>query len=528
MLPRDMLARCAGHFPDKPAYHCGERTRSWREMHARSSAFACALQSLGVHPGETVSVLGRESLEIYEHFFACMKAGAVRVGINWRYTPAEVLHVLRDSATRMLLVHSACLELLPPRAELEALGIRLIGYGGAHGLALDYESLLAQAGAATPDLPPISGDDVLLVSYTSGTTGHPKGAMLTHAGVAASILRSLINAGFSPDDVWYMPLSAAWVPVVMGVFGLGNGMTTVIADGAFDAAAFLRDIGRLRVSFVNVVSAMLQRIVQEGRSGRYDLSSMRVLTYGSSPAPAPLIREAWEMFGCEVKQPYAMTENAGCWITCLQHSDVLRAFQSEPGLLGSAGRVGVMCEISIRDGEGHAVAAGSAGEVWIRSATVMKGYRNLPGPTAEALRDGWLCTNDIGRLDERGYLYLTDRKKFMIISGGVNVFPAAVEAVAIEHPALEEVAVVGAPHPQWGEAVVAVATLRHGAPRPEASELLAFCRERLGKTVAPKHFLFRDELPRPSTGKLQKHLIRDWVRDNAHLLPWNRSDAGRP
>ena len=521
MLPRDLIQRCADSFPEKAAYHCGGDTRTWRQMHQRSGALAAALQALGLRQGDTVSIFGRESIEIYEHFFACMKSGAVRVGVNWRYAPPEVLHVLRDSATRVLFVQAACTGLLPPRAEVEALGIRLIGYGGRHDLALDYETLLSAAASSNPVLPPLSEDDVLLISYTSGTTGNPKGAMLTHGGAAASIIQSLINAGFSPDDVWYMPAPSAWVPVIMGVFGLGNGMSGVIPEGAFDAAQFLRDIGRFRVSFVNLVPTMLQRILQECRSGNYDLSSMRVLTYGSSPAAPGLIHAVHALFGCEVKQVYAMTENTGCWITCFQYSDYRHAVAQEPALLASAGRAGVLCEISIRDGEGNRVGAGVPGEVWIRSGTLMKGYRNLPAQTAEVLRDGWLCTNDIGHLDHRGYLFLTDRKKFMIITGGVNVFPSAVESVAIDHPAIEEVAVIGAPHPEWGEAVIGVVRLKPGAKPPDVRELISFCRQRLSKAESPKHFLFRDELPRTSTGKLQKHLVRQWVLANAHLLPWN-------
>jgi acyl-CoA synthetase (AMP-forming)/AMP-acid ligase II len=519
-----MLARCAGNYPGKIAYYCGEDQRTWRQMHERSAALARAMQDLGMRKGDTVSILGRESLEIYEHFFACMKFGMVRVGVNWRYAPSEVMHVLRDSSTRLLLVQADCIDMLPPRADLQALGIKLIGYGGPHELPLDYETLLAgvaSSATATPNLPPLSAEDVLLISYTSGTTGNPKGAMLTHGAAGNSIIQSLINTGFSPDDVWYMPAPSAWVPVIMGVFGLGNAMSTVIPRGAFEAAQFLCDVARLRVTFVNLVPTMLHRILHEYKSGSYDFSSMRVLTYGSSPAPAKLVREVHATFGCEIKQVYAMTENTGCWITCFQFSDLRHALEHEPDLLASAGRVGVMCEISIRDAEGKSVKAGAQGEVWIKSGTIMKGYRNLPEQTAEVLRDGWLCTNDIGRVDDRGYLFLTDRKRFIIITGGVNVFPAGVESVAIEHPALEEVAVVGAPHPEWGEAVIAVAKLKPGVKVPEVRDLVSFCQQRLSKAESPKYFLFTDELPRTSTGKLQKHRVKEWVLAHAHLLPWN-------
>ncbi|MFH1869471.1 MAG: AMP-binding protein [Pseudomonadota bacterium] len=525
MLPRDMLARCAGNYPQKVAYYCGDDQRTWRQMHERSNALASALQELGVRKGDVVSILGNESIDIYEHYFACMKIGAIRVGVNWRFAMSEILHVLRDSSTKVLFVQTNCIDMEPLWRDIEALGIRLIGYGGKHDLPLDYETLLSEVASASPTLPPLSEDDDLFISYTSGTTGHSKGAMLTHGAVAKSIFQSVINGGFSPGDIWYMPTQSAWITVVMGTFGLGNGMSQVISKGGFDPAQFLRDVSKLRVTTAVLPPVMLSRVIQEYKSGTYDFSSMRVLTFGSSPAAPKLIRDAYATFGCELNQPYAMTENAGCWVTCFPPADYRHALEHEPALLASVGRVGVMCEISIRDRDGKPVPVDVEGEVWIKSETIMKGYVNLPEQTAETLHDGWLSTNDIGRMDERGYLYLMDRKKFMIITGGVNVFPAAVEAVVIEHPAVDEVAVVGVPSPEWGEAVVGIVKLKDGITPPVVQELISFCQQRLGKVQSPKHFLFIDELPRTSTGKVQKHRVREWVFANVDLLPWKMDDT---
>jgi len=525
MLPRDMLARCASHFPERIAYYCGDSERTWQQMHERSNALASALQELGVRKGDTVSVLGKESIEIYEHFFACMKIGAIRVGVNWRYATPEILHVLRDSSTKFLLVQTACIDLTPLRRDIEALGIRLIGYGGKHDLPLDYETLLSKAASATPTLPPLSGDDDLFISYTSGTTGNSKGAMLTHGAVSTSIVQSLISRGFSRDDIWYMPAQSAWISVVMAMFGLGNGMSQVIPNGMLEAAQFLRDIGKRRVTTAILPPVMLYRIIQEYKSGSYDFSSMRVLSLGSSPSAPKLIRDAYATLGCELSQVYAMTENAGCWVSYLTPAEYRYALEHEPALLTSVGRVGILSEVSIRDSHGKPVPTGAEGEVWIRSGSIMKGYVNLPKQTTEALRDGWLSTNDIGRMDDRGYLYLLDRKKFMIITGGVNVFPAAVEAVVIEHPAVEEVAVVGVPSPEWGEAVVAIIKLKAGIRPPDIQELISFCKQRLSRLETPKHFLFKDELPRTSTGKLQKPLLKEWLLANPHLLPWQMEDT---
>jgi len=516
-----MIAGCAGHFPHKLAFCCGEDSRTWQQIDRRSDALASALQALGVKKGDTVSILGKESLEVYEHFFACMKIGAIRVGVNWRYSLPEILHVLRDSATKVLLLRADCAQLAPPREELAALGIKLVGYGAGHASSLDYETLLAKHVAEPPALPALTRDDDLLISYTSGTTGGSKGALISHGAVADSILQTVINRGFAPDDVWFMPAQSAWIVVIMAIYGLGNGMTNVISHDVFDAAQFLRDVARWRVTTAVLPPVMLSRVIQEYRRGGYDISSLRVISLGSSPSTPKLIRDAYETLGCELQQSYAMTENAGCWHVCLTSADYRHALAHAPELLKAAGRVGVLSELSIRDEAGKPLAVGSVGEVWIKSTTLMKAYVNLPAETAEALRDGWLRTNDIGRLDENGYLFLLDRKKFMIITGGVNVFPSAVEAVIIEHPSIEEVAVLGVPSDEWGEAVLAVAKLKKGAKALDNAELLAFCRQRLAKVECPKHCIFVDELPRTSTGKLQKHVLRDWLLANPDLLPWS-------
>jgi len=524
MIPRDLLARCASNFPDKIAYYCGERQRTWHEMNQRASQLAAALQKLGAKKSDTVAILGHESFEIYEHFFACMKLGTVRVSVNWRYAPPEVLHVLRDSSAKFLLVQtSTCLDLLSKlEKELAALGIILIGYGGAHDLPHDYETCLSQAANLAPALPPLADDDVLLYSYTSGTTGYPKGAMLTHGAVGRVVFQSLVGFGFHADDIWCMPAQSAWVAVLMNLLGLGNGMSHVIPNGMFEITQFMRDIERLKITSVLLVPTMIYRAIQEHKTGAYDLSSLRLIVYGSSPAAPALIREAYATFGCDMLQTYAMTESTGGWVTYLYPSEHRYALAHEPDLLNSVGRAGVMFELSIRDEAGQRLPPNTKGEIWLKGETLMKGYLNLPEQTADALRGErgeWLCTNDIGRVDERGYLYLMDRKKFMIITGGVNVFPAAVEAIVLEHPAVEEVAVVGAPHPEWGETVVGVAKLKNGAVATSA-ELVLFCQERLSRAESPKHFLFRDELPKTLTGKMQKNMIKEWVLANANLLPW--------
>ncbi len=524
LLPHRLLAHCARNFPTKVAYYLRDESRTWAQMHGRSDRLAAALQRLGAGKGRPAALLSKESFEVYEHFFACLKIGAIRLGVNWRYPPAEVLHVLRDSGARLLLVHAECLPALQPiRGELEALGVTLIGYGGSHGLALDYERLLREAEGVAPEEPELHSEDAALYTYTSGTTGKPKGVMLSHGALAAAIYQSVIGRGFLPDDIWYMPAQSSWVAVVLNLAGVVSGMSHVIVDGAFEIGRFLRDMERLGVTVINLGPTLLRRAIEEYKRGRYDLSSLRLLTYGSGPATPELIREAGETFKCDLQQSYGTTEATGGWIAYLYPSDHRYALAHEPELLKSCGRVAPGFEVSVRGPDGRPLPHGVPGEIWVKGPTLMSGYVNLPELTAEVLRDGWLRTNDIGRMDERGYLFLLERKADMIITGGVNVFPSGVEAVLLEHAAVQEAGVVGVPHPEWGEQVVAAVKPRPGVPAPSALELARFCAQRLSKPECPKVFAIVEELPKTDNGKVKRSVLRQWFADSAAAAQGARS-----
>lgn len=516
---RELIKRCARNYPHKPAYVCGTQSATWSHIDQRSDYFASALQRLGVTQGTTVSICSMEAIEVYEHFFACMKIGAIRVGLNVHYVWPEMRHILQDSATRVLLVDARASKLIEEhRAEIEAMGIQLIGYGNGHHFALDYETLLRDSNE--PHWPELNPGDPLFYSYTSGTTGMPKGVILTQQGATDCILHSLISFGLAPDDIWYQPAPSTWIVIVMSCFNLGNGMTTVIPDGSFQVAEFLRSVERDRITVALLVPAMIQRVIAEYQSGSYDIASLRLIVYGSSPATPTLIRQADAILKVDLLQTYAMTEATGGWVSFLTPADHQRGLREKPELLKSAGRIGIHFECSIRDDDGHALPPNSRGEVWLRSGTLMQCYLHLPDETAQTLRDGWLRTNDIGYLDEEGYLYLLDRQKFMIISGGVNVFPTAVEAVLAEHDCVQEVAVVGVPHPEWGEAVVAVVVARP-AFTATGVELIEFCREKLSSLERPKYIVFVEALPKTPNAKVKKTEIKKWLSTTQGLVPWN-------
>lgn len=528
MLPRDLIKRCSRNVPNKVAYYMGERSASWRQMDQRSDWLAAGLQKLGLGKGDAIGIFSQESIEIYEQYMACMKIGTVRVGINWRYASEELRHCAKDSSIKALIVHGKLTGQI--KAELEQFaseGVLLIGYGGEHGLDLDYEAIIDQGRRHAVVYPDIERDDTLFVTYTSGTSGLPKGVVLSHGGLYDVILHSVLSVGLSPDDVWYMPAASSWVVIAMNVWGLANGMAHVIPEGAFDVKGYLRDVQRHRVTVVMQVPTTLRWLMKEYASGEYDFSSVRMLVFGSSPASPELIRQVHEMWpDVGLLQTYGQTEVTGGWVTFMTPADYRLAFTGRPELLKSVGRVGMHFELSVRDSEGREVSPGEIGDLWMRGTPMMKGYQNLPDKTLEVLPgDGWLRSHDIVSIDADGYVYLHDRKNFLIITGAVNVFPASVEAIVMEHPAVEEVAVVGVPHPEWGEAVVAVVKPKDGEALT-ADALIEFCRKHLSKPEIPKHvFIMHDSLPKTLTAKLRKDDIRRSVLAKADQLPWSIAEA---
>ncbi len=511
-----MLDRVSRNYAGKVAYRCGAAVRTWAQMNDRAGRLAGALHGLGARRSDTVAILGRETLEIYEHYFACMKAGLVRVGINWRYAPAEVAHILQDCGARILLVHAECEPLLRQAMALADLShLVVVGYGD-HGQPHDYESLMR--GASAPQPCPLAGEDPLVVSYTSGSTGVPKGVVHSHRSVALIIIQGAVSRGLTTDDVWYGAVASSWMACVLNMIGLANGMTTVVMDGAFDADAFIEETRRHGVSAALLVPTLAARVMDRCAGAPHALDSLRLLMYGSSPAPQALLERIMGTLRCRLMQTYGMTE--GGWVSHLTPADHDLGLRGRPELLRSAGRVGGMYEMSVRDDAGRELPVGEPGELWLRGETTMLRYLNLPRETEKALAGGWLRTNDIGRFDDEGYLYLVDRKKFMIITGAVNVFPASVEAVLCRHPDVAEIAVLGVPHPAWGEAVVAVVCARPGRPVPTAQALAEFGSAHLSRMELPKHVLPMNELPKTVTSKVDKRALQAWLRERHGELPW--------
>lgn len=491
--------------PERPAFvdaSTGAVT-TFRSLEDRTNSLADALRRRGVQRGDRVALMTLNSPQMMEIYFAVAKLGAVTVPVNFRLSPREVRYVLADSGASLLFqstpfadtVTAACEEgtrvrdriTVPTAAER------------ATGAPSEYEELVA-AGDPARVVRDIHPDDVCVLMYTSGTTGFPKGAMLTHGNFQWNAFNTIgIGSGIGREDI---TVTAA--PLFhIGALGVHTlplayvGGCSVIME-AFTPETWLDAAESHRITKAFLVPAMWAAIAQSESLATRDLSSLRFAVSGGAPCPIVVIRALTTM-GIAFTEGFGMTETSPN-AACLQQEDVL-------GHSGSIGRPVSHMDFRIVDHEDHDVAPGEVGELVVRGPNVFVGYWDNPEATAEALRGGWFHTGDLARVDDQGYYTLVDRTKDMVISGGENVYPIEVEQVIYEHPDVNEVAVIGVPDQEWGEAVVAVVVRRPGTTLTDA-DLAAWTRDRIAHFKAPRQFHFVDELPRNATGKVLKRELR--------------------
>jgi len=499
----DVVRRWAGERPDAVALHHGDRAVTYAALHERSSRLAQALLADGVGAGDRVAYLGRSAPEVVELLFAVSKIGAVVVPLNWRLALPELAGVLADAGAPLLVADTAYLATAEQLvATFTDTALRVVGGDGATA----YEPWLAAADATDPGGRGEPGD-VVVQMYTSGTTGVPKGVLTTHRNLAAAATTSSCWA-FDADTISLTPLPLFHIGGIGWVYcGLWHGATTILVS-EFDAAEVLDMLERLRVTNPIFVPTMLGMLCAIPGAAERDFSSLRAIVYGASPITTTTLRAALATFGCDLLGLYGLTESTG-GVVHLDGADH-DADGPRQHLLRSAGRPYEWVELRIVDPTSlQELPAGSVGEVWLRAPNIMAGYFDRPQETAAAItQDGWLRTGDGGYLDDEGYLFLTDRVKDMIVSGGENVYPVEVEEVLAQHPAVADVAVIGVPDERWVEAVRALVILREGAD-VGAEELIAFAREQLAGYKLPRALHFVDELPRTPTGKVLKRELRE-------------------
>jgi len=491
------LAKRAMMNPDTEALVCEEVRRTFSECNSRANKFAHAVQKLGVGSGDRVALLALNEPEYLDMFFGLGKIGAILVPINYRLAGPEIQYILRDSESSVLVFGKEYVEIIDSiRNDIPAKEFIAIT-DDPPAWAQSYESVIKDEPESEPD---ISGgdDDVLSILYTSGTTGRPKGAMLTHKNYFCTSVNIFTTVGYTGE-------TALLVLPLFHIGGLAqapiwahHGVRAVLLR-SLDPTRFLELIQEEKVTAFGSVPALLQILKMVPDFEKYDWSSIRVLLVYAAPLPVTMLKE-YDEAGIEVRNLYGLTESTGSGTVIDSEHSMLKA--------GSCGLPMFHSEVLVVDEEGNEVGPEELGEVIMRGDMVMKGYWNNPEETAKTIKDGWLYTGDIAKRDSDGFFYIMDRKKDMIISGGENIYPAEIEDAILGHPKVIDAGVIGFPHELWGEAVKAIVVVNQGEELTE-DELIEWCKGKIGKYKIPRKVEFADSLPRTPTGKILKRVLRD-------------------
>ena len=488
--------------PQREAFYDGQETRlTFAELSVRSHQVAQALLDFGVKPGDRVGLLLMNGAEFLESFFAIARIGAVVVPLNWRLVADELTFILSDSGTTTLIYGEEFADTVSSiRGRTAATSIQRwveVGRGPAEAFAIPYESW---RNAASTLPPPLGGhdDDLLYIMYTSGTTGLPKGVMHTHTTAMWAVLTIAATADLRVGDRYLLALPlfhvGALTPATLNVY---SGVTSVVLR-AFDPRQAWALIDSEKITTALAVPAMLNVMLQVTDREQFDHESLRWCMSGAAPVPTSLIG-AYAELGIEIHQVYGLTES--CGPGCLIDPD------SAMQRIGSTGKAFFHTEVKIVDDEGQTCPPNTPGQVMIRGPHVMTGYWKRPDATAESMLDGWLKTGDGAIMDEQGYVYIQDRIKDMIISGGENIYPAEVENVLMDHEGIREAAVIGQPSERWGESPFAVVVRTD--PTLDEGAVLSWCRDHLARFKLPRAVAFVDEIPRNPSGKILKRVLRD-------------------
>lgn len=507
----------AAERPDAIAMSFEGRDTTFAEFERHTNQVANALAAEGLTKGQRICYVGKNSDHYFELMIGATKIGAVMTPIGWRLAPDEIAYIIGDAEAPVVFVGPEVMDQARQAVAGLATKPKLVAMEpGDHGLAT-FEAWRNAASDQPPGVE-IDPNDCALQLYTSGTTGRPKGAMLSHrnllGGRQQAAEAKMDWNDWTPEDISLVAMPVAHIGGSgWGMVGLVNGAKAIVAR-EFDPLKVLDYIERDRASKMFMVPAALQIVVRQPRAKSVDFSRLKYILYGASPIPLDLLRECMEVFGCGFVQQYGMTETCGT-IVYLPPEDHDPAGNERMRAAGVA-MPGV--EIKVIDEAGNSVPPRTVGEVALRSVANMLGYWKKPDATASTIdKDGWLRTGDAGYLDEDGYLYIHDRVKDMIITGAENVYPAEVESAIYGHPAVAEVAVVGVPDEKWGEAVKAIVALKPGASADPA-DIIAFARTRIAAFKAPKTVDFIEALPRNASGKILRRVLREpyWAgRDRA-------------
>ncbi|MBM7508447.1 fatty-acyl-CoA synthase [Nocardioides salarius] len=498
----EVLARNARREPHRAAVVFEDSSLTFAELDTRVNRLANALAERGVGRGDKVAVLMYNRLEVVESFFACQKLGACPVPVNFRLAASELAYILENSDSVAVLTDDE-LAPLALRSTSDLAAVRFVASTGrpVQG-ALSYEDLVAGGSPEDPGVD-VDEDDLAFLMYTSGTTGRPKGAMLTHQNLVSNTINWILEMEARPGDAWLSGLPLFHIGGVNGLlpFIYLAGTCVITPSTSFDPQESLRLLEKHKPDMCYFVPTQWQQICELPGAATSETTNLRRALWGASQAPPSTLELLVETFpAVGIVNAFGQTEMSSN--TCfLKADDAVRK-------MGSVGLPAVNVEVRIVDEDGQDVAPGEVGEIVYRGPTVMKGYYKADEATADAFRGGWFHSGDLVRQDDEGFIYVVDRVKDMIISGGENIYPAEVERAVERHPAVREVAVIGVPHPRWVETPVAV-VVSDTEEHPDQSEVLDFLRSDLASYKKPRAVVYVDELPRNASGKILKRELRD-------------------
>ena len=498
----DIVRRNGLRFPEKPALVCNGAGLTWAELDRRVDKLGNAFLDAGLRRGDRVAVLLANCSEYFEIYFACARTGLVAVPVNYRLLGHELAQIIGHAEPPLLIIGAEYAGQARAMRDLPQLRW-CISDEDERGFQ-NYRSILDAAASTAVST---AGNDTFAIFYTSGTTGLPKGALVSHENLEMNGYNQIIADRSRPADINLIATPIYHMGAVfMAVTYMMLGCTHHILR-KFEPGAWLGLLEQSRASVALLVPTMINAVLNAPDLEKHDLSSLRLVFYGGGPMPVSVLERAIDRLGCGFTQGYGLTETLEA--TFLVSEDhVVNGTDTQTRRLASAGREAVGAQVRIIDEAGNELPAGETGEILINSRSVIAGYWNNPDETADVIKDGWFHTGDLGYLDDERYLFVVDRKKDMVVSGGVNIYSKEIESVLYRHPAVLEAAVIGLPDEEWGEMVTAVISTRTGRD-VTGQELIDYCSESLAGYKKPKKVLFLDELPKNPSGKILKRVLRE-------------------
>ncbi len=506
MLVGDIPGRNAGFYPHKTAIIEGKTKLTFAQFKERVNRLGQAILGLGLVKGDRIAVLNHNCHQYIELYFALARIGVPVVPLNYRYNANELLYVLRDSGARSIIFGKEYLPAIENIKKENSPLEHFICINDSLPGMKNYEEIISEASANEPSVT-VEEEDIAILGYTGGTTGKPKGVMTTHRNIITSCYNTAVERALTPNAIFLNvpPLFHAGGANSMFAFSF-LGATNVILD-SFNIEGLLKAIQDYKVTHLVFVPTMILSLLEYPNIGAHDLKSLKTVYYGTAPISIEPLKKMMKLLKCEFSQTYGMTETF-VPISILKPEDhVLEGSAEDYRRMFSAGREVSGVQVKIVDDQGKEVETGQIGEIVVKGKNVMKGYWNQPELTREVLKDGWLYTGDMGKMDELRYIYIIDRKKDMIISGGENIYAKEVEDVLSAHPAVAQAVVIGVPDDKWGEAVKGLVIKKKGAEVNE-EELISFCKTRLASYKKPKSIEFVNDFPKSTAGKVLKRELR--------------------